>query len=150
MQATLSWPTLPQDNAEACLTVKPVTGSLEVQIQDTADPLSQGETAEFLVTVTNRGLQPLKEITLNCTWPDSFELVRAESREANQFVEVATKVNGSQATLSSSSTLHTDKSFEYRLLLRAGSVGPHQITVSAHDGSDQPAVEISEPILVHR
>ncbi len=150
LMATVSGAGLPPDNTEACLTVKPVAGSLEVQIQDTADPVSEGETTEFVVTVTNRGLQSLKGIALNCKWPESFEFVRMEAREENHVRSLSPQVSGSQATLSSAALLPTDKSFEYRLILRAGRVGAHQVTVSAGDGTDQPAVEVSEPILVHR
>jgi uncharacterized repeat protein (TIGR01451 family) len=127
-----------------------VTGSLEVQIQDTTDPVSEGETTEFIVTVTNRGLQPLKGIVLNCTWPESFEFVRAESRDGNRNVNLSARVDGQTAALPPAASLPPDKSLEYRLILRAGRVGAHQVTVSASDGTEQPAIEVSEPILVHR
>lgn len=141
---------LPEDSHEACLVVKPRSGWLDVRVHDVSDPIGVGETAEFVVTIQNQGLQTVKDVAATCTLPDGFELVHAAVKQGERSRPVTAEVQGGAATLGEAVVLPPDKSVEYRLTVRARHAGMHQVTISVAGPRDQPPVDVVEPIMVHR
>lgn len=148
--ATVSGTDLPADDAEACLSVKPVTGLLDVRVQDVIDPIAVDGKAELTVTLRNRGLQAARDIVVSCVWPAGFEFVNATRTVRGQTIPVKFTVDGKTAALGAINRLDPDETIELHITLIANRPGAHQLAVQVTESATSGAVEVREPIMVHR
>lgn len=150
LTATVSGEDLPADDSEACLTVKPVVGLLDVRVQDVIDPVAVNDEAEFAVTIVNQGLQPAKDVAVECRWPEGFDFTGAVLRRNGKSVPLDVDVRDQTATLPRVPRLEADERLEYRLKLPARRAGAHQLRIFVTDSANPTPVEVVEPIMVHR
>lgn len=150
LTVTVSGEDLPADDSEACLTVKPVVGLLDVRVQDVIDPVAVNDDAELAVTIVNQGLQPAKDVVVECRWPDGFDFTGAVLRRNGKSIPLDVDVRDQTATLPRVPRLETDEKLEYRLKLPAKRAGAHQLRVFVTDSANPTPVEVVEPIMVHR
>jgi len=150
LAATVSGPDVPSDDAEACLTVKSLNGQLDVRAQDLSDPVAVGEIAEFRVTVENPGLTAAKNISLTCHWPEGFQWESAEQIQGGQSLPLDVTREELSATLPSIARLDPDRRLEFRVRLQARQAGPHDVRFSVRDDTRPTAIDVIEPIMVHR
>lgn len=145
---SVSGEAIPGENRETCLRVSPVEGILDLQVSDTADPLSVDDETEFVATVHNRGLQPAQDVRLDAILPPNFELVSIEVRQDDRRIPLRQQTFGRRIEFDTLPALAADRSVSYHIRARALAAGPGEFRASLVQGISDEPVEAAEPVLV--
>jgi len=121
---------VPRDEQETYLQIVPLTGLLDLQVADQEDPIRVGETTEFVVTVLNRGLQPLRQVTLATVIPPDLQFVSASSQLGQQPLALRHDRDGSRLVFSPQTLLAPDTPLTIRIRVKA--VRPGDARLEAH------------------
>lgn len=131
-----------QEKKESCLAIDRRVGALDVDIQDTVDPVKTGEELEYLVTVTNRDLRSVHDVQVTATLPGLFRAMTAEVREGQQVLTaVRANVEGLSIRFDSVDVLAPDAKLTYRIKVKALQPGTDRLLLSI-SSDDVPSGKI--------
>jgi hypothetical protein len=121
----------PQEKQESCLAIDRRTGALEVDLQDTVEPIKTGEELDYVITVTNRELGSVHDVQVTATLPAMFRASSTEVREGQQVLTaVRANVEGSVIRFDSVDVLAPDAKLTYRIKVKALQAGTDRLLVS--------------------
>jgi uncharacterized repeat protein (TIGR01451 family) len=121
----------PQEKQESCLAIDRKAGALEVDVQDTLDPVEVGDELEYLVSVTNRDLRSVHDVQVTATLPGQFRAMTAEVLEGQQpLTAVRANVEGSLVRFDSVDVLAPDAKLTYRIKVKALQPGTDRFLIS--------------------
>ena len=139
MQVKVLGSNFPDERAERCLQVTPISGILDLQIRDTQDPVKLGEEIEYVVEVRNRGLQDARKIQLSAKIPEGAQVLSAQTFADKQQLDF--DVENSRLTFSTVEFLAPDAVLSYSIQLKAMQTGDLQFSVGlSHVLSTSPTV----------
>lgn len=111
------------DTAEQCLKIDKSPGVIIMQVRDRNDLLQIGDETEYLVTISNTGLQSVRGIQLTTEIPDMFRIVSAEVRQEKHRLLNTTDITGRTVTFGPVATLRGGDTLHYRIRVKAFSAG---------------------------
>lgn len=151
LQVVVSSPELPDEQASACLKVSPVQGVLDVQVRDTKDPITRGEETTYEVSIENRGLQSVKDISLQAKIPRMFRVVSVEAHQGNQKLNLRPQVNQNILKVSPLRELPADAFLRYTILVKAIGFGDEELEVIINGANaEKLETRVSEITTVNR
>lgn len=120
-----------EESAESCLAIDRRRGALDVDLEDSSDPVKAGGEIEYLITVTNRDLRSVHDVGVTATLPAQFRAGSTEVREGQQLLAaVRAHVEGSLIRFESVDVLAPDATLTYRIKVKALQAGTGRLLVS--------------------
>jgi len=113
----------PGEAVEQCLKIDKSPGVLTMQVRDRDDLLRIGDETEYLITVSNTGLQSVRGIRVTAEIPDMFRIVSAEVRQAKHRLLNTVDITGRTVTFAPVATLRGGGTLHYRIRVKAFSPG---------------------------
>jgi hypothetical protein len=107
------------------LQIVPVTGNLDLTVQDTEDPVQVGQECVFRTAVKNLGLQPLRQVQVRIKLPLECRIVKIVTQIRDASSKVPYRVSGREVLFDSVPVLEAGASvsFDVRVkTLRPGDV----------------------------
>ena len=149
LSALVSGSNFPDESAEACLQVKPTAGIVGIQVSDTVDPLAVGDETVYVVTVRNRGLQPLTELVVRLLVPEHLQVVTVESELGEQTNAVRFRNENGVVTFAPVTNLAGDAAWIIRLHALAVKPGDGTFRTQYTHSRETDWVEIQETTTVN-
>jgi len=113
----------PGEEVEQCLKIEKPPGIITMQARDRDDLLRIGDETEYLITVSNTGLQSVRGIRVTAEIPDMFRIVSAEVRQAKHRLLNTVDITGRTVTFAPMATLRGGGTLIYRIRVKAFSTG---------------------------
>ena len=124
--------------------------SLDVSVTDARDPLPVGETTTYLVTVTNRGLDPLSDLRLDVDVEGGLEIIRAgEAVRGGVSLGGRSRTSPPSATLPISGPIAPDDARTVQIDVRAVRVGRGGLRVTATETATENQATTEEPTVIN-
>lgn len=131
-----------EETAKSCLTIDRRVGALDIDLRDTSDPLKVGEESEYLITISNRGLQTVHDLQVTAALPPMFRAISFEVREGQQPLSgINAGVEGTLARFDSVDVLAPDGKLTYRIKVKALQAGTDRLLLSV-SSDDAPSGKI--------
>ncbi|HID22253.1 MAG TPA: DUF11 domain-containing protein [Planctomycetaceae bacterium] len=146
---TVSGNNVPRDEQETYLQIAPLTGLLHLHVSDQEDPIRVGETTEFVVTVLNRGLQPLRQVTVTMVIPPGLQFTSASSRLGRQPLALRHDWDGSKLTFSPQTVLPPDRPLTLRIRVRALRSGDTTLAAQVTCATQPDPLTVEETLTIN-
>ena len=128
------------DTATLDISILPAPGS-NLQITDSFDPVSEGQTVGFTVTVSNQGRSPMTSVRVTVPIPTEFTVVStSDSAQATISADRRT------VTFELDGSLARDDSFSFTITVRANELPGAQIRQDTVTTATMTYAEFSEPV----
>ena len=146
--ASLSGTGLPGEEFETALRITPVTGVLDLRLEDVVDPVPVGETITYRLTVANLGLQEVRKlrVRLQSTEPlevRSARVTRGQTPLDTRFAQTDTGFVGDEID-----TLAADESLVIEVTAAAKQGGQGELTAFVEHEVPGSATEVRETTWV--
>ncbi len=135
-----------EQSTRSCLAIDRRQGALDIDLQDTLDPVKIGDESEYVITITNRDLKAVQGVQVTTTLPGLFRATTTEVREGRQLLAaVKAKVEGSLIRFDAVDMLAPDAKLTYRVKVKALQAGTDRFLLSvSSDDADSGKTRLEE------
>lgn len=135
---------IPHEHAETCLQVQSIKGILDIQVDDRQDPIRIGDETEYVTTIRNRGLQPVRDVTVRGLVPSNMRVVGVQVSQEGQPFDVQSNVLGRELDIEGINLLPADAELSVAIQVKALRSGDEEFRVSVGHAASTDAVEVAE------
>jgi hypothetical protein len=139
---------LPTRRQELCVAIRP-RPTLDVAIADVRDPVPVGETTTYLLTLTNRGLEPIVGARIEIEVDGGLELLSAHQPGSTVSQQTRDDAPRRTATYAISQTIAPDESEDLLIDVRGTAVGTAGLRVTATELASGRRFQVEEPTVVN-
>lgn len=145
---TVTGKDLTDEQAESCLEIVRVPGTLDLRISDAQDPLEIGKPGEYVLTVQNIGLQPAEKVQLELFPPENVKVLSATVKQGETPVPLKLQPDGRKLVFDIVPQLAPNAELTYTIRVEGTKPGLAEMRATLTSSLTQTAVSTAEPTLI--
>jgi uncharacterized repeat protein (TIGR01451 family) len=140
---------VPAETRELRLRVVGLTGILDLQVEDTDDPISKGGRTELTVTVHNRGFQAARNVELSVELPRGLKFVSGSVLEGERALNAAARAEEMDVSFAPVPMLGAERALTYRVVLDAVAAGDARVRVRVKHAAARSSISAVEVTTIN-